>query len=115
MVYGSEEVNTMRVRLDALEFELNDPYVFSDNVSVHFEHEKLEDHYLKFFMNAYVGNTDVEDSYRFHLKLIYIIDLNGVDYCDDAEMTAAALTFVIPSFSNLIIVLDEVILDKERH
>lgn len=104
----------MRVRLDALEFELGNPYIQNNDVHVTFEYEELKQNELEIFLMTYVGGDEKLLSYRYRLKLIYIVDMNGVEYHDKDEMICEAIHFITPSLSELIMVLDSVV-KEERH
>ena len=104
----------MKLKLDDLEFELNDVSVQSEDVSVDFEYEELLNQNLKVFLDCYVGNTDVENVYRFRLKLIYIINMSEVVYQNENDMLEKALNILIGPLGDLIGVLDHMIKEKEE-
>ena len=105
----------MRVKLDNLEFFLKDETVLSEHVSVHFEYRELENKALKIYLNCLVGSDVSEKVYRYQLKLIYIIDLTGIEYNTDEEMLEQALTFLTEPLGDLVATLDSMIMDKQIH
>lgn len=104
----------MRVRLDALEFELNNPYIQNNDVHVTFEYEELNQNELEIYLKTYVGGNEKQLSYRYRLNLIYIVDMNGFKFQDKDEMICEAIHFITPSLSELIMVLDSVV-KEQRH
>lgn len=103
----------MNVRLDALQFDLGNPFIKSNDVHVHFEYERLEDNDVKLFMSSYVGNET--DTYRFHIKLVYIVHFDTYIE-DDERLVQETIDSILPSFTELIVILDSVVKEeKERH
>lgn len=95
----------MDPKIEALEYKRGNSFVFENDVQVNFEYEKLVNHQVKFFMTAYVGKN--QTNYRFCLKLIYIIDMIH-EHMDDNDIAKEAIKSIIPSFTQLIILLDPI-------
>lgn len=105
----------MDARIEALQYDRGNPFVFENDVHVDFEYEKLANQQLKLFMTAYIGES--QENYRFRLKLIYIIDMMH-EYMDETSIAKEAVESVVPSFTQLIILLDPIECEDdegERH
>ncbi|WP_028043683.1 hypothetical protein [Candidatus Stoquefichus massiliensis] len=101
----------MRAILDALNFEVGNPYDESSEVHVHFEYERLSESEVKFFLHVYVGIEEIDD-FRFYLKMIYIIDCEDDIFENDDEMIEKSIHCMIPTLTQMIITLDNVMKEE---
>lgn len=101
----------MKAILDALSFEVGNPYDQSSEVHVHFEYERLSESEVKFFLHVYVGIEEVDD-FRFYLKIIYMIDCEDKLFENDDEMIEESIRCIIPTLTQMIITLDTMLKEE---
>ncbi len=102
----------MDVKLNAFQFESKNLSIESQDVHAKFEYQKMNNDEVKIYMNTFIGG-DHQNCCRFQLNLEYIVRLNQ-SYDDDQQMIQDVLENIIPTYGELISVLDAII-TRERH
>lgn len=105
----------MRVQLEQMNYLLKNPYTYSKRVEVHFTYEVLDHQKIRLHLNATIGEGSLKDSFRFLLNLVYFVDLDGVTYVNEDDMVQNAIDCILPSFKDLITLLDMLIVENEGH
>lgn len=98
----------MKIFLDDIALTKGNPFNFESNVIVHFEYQPyLDGHTYKFYVFAYVG-VDEKD-YRFLIKIVYIVDFEGIQIMDLYIFIEDIVNAIIPSLTHLICAIDPMI------
>lgn len=101
-----------KVKLEALNVIVADPYLDDNDVHVNFEYDKLSEKELKLVLEAHIGRN--QDCYRFFMKVIYHIEFQYY-YYDDNDLIENAIHIAIEPFMDLVVMIDQLVQEpKER-